>query len=392
MASNERYDVPWALSSEHCEWRELMREFTQREIAPGALKRGTVGGFDDALIGRLAELGVCGLLVPEAFGGSGADLTTLCIAIEAIAECDSSIAATVHVQAISAALFAHLANDEQREKYLPGFATGDAFVAFGLTEPSGGSDAGDIATRARRDGSDWVIDGSKQFITNSGTPRSSHVILFAASGEGARRGRPEVTSFLVPLDAPGVEVGPAYEKLGWRGSDTHPLFFEGVRVPDVLRLGEPGRGYREALRFLSWARMPIAAMAVGLAQGCLDASREFIDGRESFGQPLGSHQGVAFALAEIAALVASARVMTYDAAYKYDHDLPIENEAAISKLVASEAANKAAYKASQIHGGYGFIEDSPVARHLRDARILTVGEGTSEVQKLLIARRMGLPL
>ena len=275
---------------------------------------------------------------------------------------------------------------------LPRAASGEDFISFGLTEPSGGSDAGNIATSARRDGDDWVINGSKQFITNSGTEFSRHVILFAATGDKVDGRRAPISAFLVPLDAPGVVVGPEYAKLGWRSSDTHPLFFDDVRVPGTALLGTEGAGYREALGFLTWARIPIAAMSLGLARGCLSDTLRFVSERESFGRPLAGNQGVAFQVADIAAAVATARVLTYDAAWKYDRGLPIEREAAVAKLVASELANKAAYTATQLQGGYGFIEETAATRHYQDARILTIGEGTSEVQRLLIARGLGLPL
>ncbi len=390
LIDDNRYDVPWCLSDAHRDWRRTLRDFCEREVAPGARERGSKGHADEGLLDALGELGVYGLIVPDRWGGVGADVTSLCLAAEALSEHDSSLAVTAHVQAISAALFHHLANDHQRAQHLEAFATGREFIAFGLTEPSGGSDAGNIGTRAEREGNEWVIHGSKQFITNSGWPRSKYVALFAATGSGAP-GRPPVSAFLVPLDAPGVTVAPAYDKMGWRASDTHPLFFDGVRVPDDHLLGEEGRAYREALAFLTWARMPIAAMSVGLAQGCLDATLAFVKDRESFQRPLASHQGVAFSVADIAAMTATARVMTYDAAWKYDQGMPIEYEAATCKLVASELANRVAYVATGLHGGYGFIEESDVARHYRDARILTIGEGTSEVQRLLIARRLGLP-
>jgi alkylation response protein AidB-like acyl-CoA dehydrogenase len=388
---DDRYDVPWCLTDEQRQWRQAVRQFCRAEIAPGALERGLGAPIDDALLDQIGELGIFGLLVPEEYGGAGADVTTLCLAIEAIAEVDSSLAVTAHVQAISAALFHHLSDDAQREKHLPAFASGEQFVAFGLTEPTGGSDAGNIATRAMRDGDSFVIDGQKEFITNSGFERSKYVTLFAATGPG-EPGRPAVSALLVPLAAEGVSVAPAYAKMGWRGSDTHPLFFDSVRVDVTNQLGVEGRAYKEALAFLTWARLPIAAMCTGLAQGCLDATCAFVEDRRSFQKPLGSHQGVAFPLADIAAMTATARVLTYDACWKYDRGLPIEREAAIAKLVTSELANKAAYIATQLHGGYGFVEESDAARHYRDARILTIGEGTSEVQRLLIARQLGIPL
>jgi short-chain 2-methylacyl-CoA dehydrogenase len=385
------YAAPWALTEEHRQWQKAVRAFVDSAVAPGAAERSINSRFDADLVTSIARMGVFGLLVAEIYGGEGADLRTLCLAAEEVATVDSSLAVTVHVQAISLALLAHLGADrpDLLHEVLPKACTGETFVSFGLTEPSGGSDAGNIATRARRDGDDWVINGSKQFITNSGTPFSKYVILFASTGEPAA-GRAPVSAFLVPLDAPGVTVGPLYPKMGWRSSDTHPLFFDDVRVPADALLGVEGRGYREALQFLTWARFPIAAMSTGLARGCLTATLRFVKERQSFGKPLGSHQSVAFQIADIAMLASTARVMTYDGAWKYDHGMPIEREAATAKLLASEAANKAAYIATQLQGGYGFMEDGAATRHYMDARILTIGEGTSEVQRMLIARGLGL--
>jgi short/branched chain acyl-CoA dehydrogenase len=385
-------DVPWALTDEHRAWRKAMREFTLDVIAPEATERSIEGRFDPDLVRAAGKLGVFGLLVPAELGGAGADLRTLCIAIEELATVDSSFAVTVHVQAISAALLARLAGDRaDLAGLIRQAAAGETFVSFGLTEPGGGSDAGNIATSARRDGEEWVVNGAKQFITNSGTPFSRYVTLFAKTGEG-RPGRPEVSALLVPLDAPGVTVGQGYAKLGWRASDTHPLYFDDVRVPAAALLGSQGGGYREALQFLTWSRLPIAAMGVGVARGSLEDTLRFVAGRESFGKPLGSHQGVAFGVADIAAMAATARVLTYDAAWKYDHGQPIKQEAAIAKMVASELANKAAYQATQLQGGYGFIQETSATRHYQDARILTIGEGTTEIQRMLIARGLGLPV
>lgn len=383
-------DVPWALTDEHRAWRKTMREFSLDVIAPEAGQRSIEARFDPGLVRAAGKLGVFGLMVPAELGGAGADLRTLCITIEELAAVDASFAVTVHVQAISAALLARLAGDRQDLAGLIGqAAAGETFVSFGLTEPSGGSDAGNIGTSARRDGDEWIINGAKQFITNSGTPFSRYVTLFARTGEG-RPGRPEVSALLVPLDAPGVTVAAPYAKLGWRSSDTHPLYFDNVRVPGSALLGSEAGGYREALAFLTWARLPIAAMSVGAARGALEDTLRFVKDRESFGQPLGSHQGVAFGVADIAASAATARVLTYDAAWKFDHGQPIRQEAAIAKLVASELANKAAYQATQLQGGYGFIQETAATRHYQDARILTIGEGTSEIQRMLIARGLGL--
>lgn len=382
--------VPWALNEDHEAWQRTIQQFVAQRVAPGATERSIAGRFDADLVRSVGELGAFGLLVDEQYGGAGADLRSLCIAAEEIATVDSSLAVTVHVQAISVALLAHLAQgrEELLSSIMPSAARGETFVSFGLTEPTGGSDAGNIATRARRDGDGWVINGAKQFITNSGTPFSKYIILFAATGENGPR--PAVSAFLVPLDAPGVTVGGSYPKLGWKSSDTHPLFFEDVRVPEDALLGTEGKGYGEALRFLTWARLPIAAMSTGLIRGCLSDTLRFVKERESFGRRLGDHQDISFRVADIATQASLARVLTYDGAYKYDHGLPIEREAATAKLLASEAANQAAYVATQLQGGYGFVEESAATRHYQDARILTIGEGTSEVQRLLLARGLGL--
>jgi short-chain 2-methylacyl-CoA dehydrogenase len=385
-------DLPWCFEDEHRAWREVVRAFCDREIVPTAFERSRDAVFDEGLALRLGELGIYGTLIPTERGGTGGDLRMLCIAIEEIARADSGVAASTHVQGISTALFDHLATDEQKRDVLPSAIRGETYISFGLTESSGGSDAGNFATTARRDGGDWVISGSKEFITNAGTPLSRYVILFAATGEGSRPGRPAASAFLVPFDAPGMTVAPAYSKLGWRTSDTHPIFLDEVRVPADALLGEEGRGYREALRFLTWARIPIAAMGVGLAQGCFEASLDFVSSRESFGKPLGAHQAVSFELANIAAMTMTARVSTYDAAWRHDKGLPYEREAAAAKLMGSELANQVAYKATQIHGGYGFMDEYAVTRHYGDARILTIGEGSSEVQRMLIARSFGLPV
>jgi short/branched chain acyl-CoA dehydrogenase len=390
----EELDLPWCFEDEHVAWQKTVAEFCTRVVAPDVVRRDLAGQLDPDLIREVGRLGAFGLRVPEAYGGTGADLRSMCIAAEEFSVLDSSLAVTVHVQAISAALFHHLAGEDLRAEFLPGIAAGETFCAFGLTEPSGGSDAGNIGTLAVRDGSDWIINGAKQFITNSGTPFSKYVILFAAHARDGvpAGGRAPISAFFVPLDAPGVSVGPKYPKMGWRSSDTHPLYFDDVRIPAQHLLGQEGHGYREALAFLTWARIPIAAMAAGLARGCLEATLEFATSRDSFNRPLTSHQAVAFGIADLSAMTDTCRLLTYDAAWKFDTGRPIEREAATSKLMASELANQVAYKASHLHGGYGFMDDSHVARHYRDARILTIGEGTSEVQRMLIARGLGLPV
>jgi short/branched chain acyl-CoA dehydrogenase len=297
----------------------------------------------------------------------------------------------VHVQAAATALLSFLSGGRYAEVVRTA-AAGETFVSFGLTEPGSGSDAGNPASRAVRDRDGWVLNGAKQFITNAGTPFSEYVVVFARSGEGREPGRPAVSAFLVPLDAPGVSVGEGYDKLGWHASDTHPLFFEDVRLPAEALLGTEGKATREALAFLVWARLPLTAMALGLSQACLEDSVAFVKEREAFGKKLAEFQSIAFKCADIAAMTASVRALLYDACWKRDHDIAFSQEAAICKYVGGELANKVSYIATQIHGGYGFVNETAVTRHYADARVLTIGEGTSEIQQLLIARSLGLPV
>lgn len=388
--TSEFVDVPWALTDEHRAWRQVMRDFAREVVAPTAARRSAEKVCDLDLVQAVGRLGVYSLLLPGA--GAGGDLRSVCIAFEELAAVDGSLAVTVHVQTMNTTMFEMFTRDrpDLREPLLAEAARGDALLAFALTEPSGGSDAGNISTRAERDGDSWVINGAKQFITNSGTARSRAVLVFAATGQGPRSARPIVSLFLVPLDSEGLTVGPGYDKLGWRASDTHPLFFDDVRVPASALIGVEGEGYRRALNGLTFARIPFAAMGLGLARSCLDETLAFASGRESFGRPLTSHGAYAATLSDMAADIALARLAVYDAAWKYDHGLNIEREAAVAKLTATELAHKVATAATQLHGGYGFIRDSAVTRHYEDARVLTIAEGTSEIQRLLIARHLGL--
>jgi short-chain 2-methylacyl-CoA dehydrogenase len=382
-------DMPWAFDDVQADWRASVRAYAENELRPGATERSLAAATPDEIFDGLGKLGVFGLRVSRENGGAGAGLTDLCIALEELARVDSSAAATAHTQSVVCALLEAMASEEQKAAVLPGAISGETVLCFAITEPSGGSDAGDIATRARRDGGDWVLNGAKQFITNPGTPRSKYALLFANTGDGSG-GRRQVSGFLVPLDAPGVTVAPKYDKLGWRASDTHPVFLDDVRLPASAMLGSEHRGLHDAMAFLVWSRLPIAAVSTGLAQACLEETLDFVADRRSFGKGLAEHQVVAFDIAGLAADVAAARVLTYDGCYKVDHGLPYLQEAAVAKFMASEIANKVAYRATQLHGGYGFMDDSAVTRHYRDARILTIGEGTSEVQQMLIARSVGL--
>lgn len=378
-------ELPWAFDEGHEAWRKIIRTFCRDRVAPGATERSINAAYDPALVDDLAKLGAFGLLIPEPVGG-GADLRTLCITVEELAYVDSSLAVTAHVAAVSAYLMTKLIEDrpDLHDELAPRLASGEVMACFGLTEPSGGSDASNVSTTARRDGEDWILDGAKQFITNSGTPRTKYVVVFARTSESGSRGG--VSAFLVPTDTPGVTVDPAYKKLGWRASDTHPIFFDSVRLPGDALLGEEGSGMSKALAMLTWARIPFAAIGVGLARACVDETIRFTTERHSFGSRIVDHQSVGSRLAEMAADTATATLQTYDAAWKYDNGHAFDFEAAASKLVATEIANQIAYQATQLHGGYGFMLESAVTRHYQDARVLTIAEGTSEVQRMLLAR------
>jgi alkylation response protein AidB-like acyl-CoA dehydrogenase len=381
----------WAFNEEHLAWRQTIRKFARERVAPGAAERSKTATFDRELVRDLAELGVFGLLVPEPHGYHG-DLRMLCIALEELAYVDSSAAVTVHVGAVSAAFLAAVIKDrhELSDTLIPKVAAGELFCCIAITEPSGGSDAANVTgTIARRDGDGWILNGAKQFITNSGTPLSQYVIVISATGDVADNGRRPVSAFLVPLDTPGVTVAAGYDKFGWRASDTHPIFFDSVRLPEDALISPEGGAPRQLFELLTWARIPFAAMGTGLARACLDESLRFTGDRNSFGAPVSTHQGVSFELAGMAADVHTAMLQTYDAAWKHDNGLPVEFEAAASKLIACELANSVAYRATQLHGGYGFMQESAVVRHYQDARVLTIAEGTSQVQRMLISRYLG---
>ena len=338
----------------------------------------------------MGELGLFGLVVPEAYGGSGADFTSLCVAIEELGRVDQSIGITLEAGVgLGINPILTFGTDEQKQTWLPDLVAGRALAGFGLTEPEAGSDAGATRTRAVLDGSEWVVDGAKAFITNSGTAITSVVTVTAKTGDR------EISSIMIPSGTPGLTVEPPYDKLGWHISDTHGLTFAGCRVPVGNLLGQPGQGFRQFLAVLDDGRIAIAALAVGLAQGCLDHSVRYANERHTFGAPIGSRQGVAFQLADLAVSVEAARLLTYKAAALKDAGRPaaqIKQAAAMAKLYASEAAVAATRTATQVFGGNGFMEEYPVARFYRDAKILEIGEGTSEVQRILIARGLGLPL
>ena len=374
-------------SEEHESFARVVRDFAEREIAPRAEAWDRDATFPTDVVLAMGELGLFGLPFAEEYGGGGADLTTLCIAIEEIARVDSSMAITLEAGVgLGAAPIDRFGTDDQRARWLPDLCAGRALAAFGLTEPDGGSDAAATRTRAARDGDEWVIDGTKAFITNSGTPNTTH------NNVTARTGADKISAIVVPAGTPGLEVGPPYRKMGWHASDTHPLTFEGCRVPAANLLGAPGTGLQQFLATLDDGRIAIAALAVGLAQGCLEHSVRYAGERVAFGRPIGANQGIAFRCADLAVMVESARLLTYKAAWLRDTGRPFRQAAAMAKLYASEAAVDAARHATQVFGGAGFLDETPVSRFYRDAKVLEIGEGTSEIQRLVVSRGLGLPV
>jgi alkylation response protein AidB-like acyl-CoA dehydrogenase len=387
------------LSEDHEALRALVRDFARAEIAPHVAKWDETRHFPVDLIGKMGDLGLFGLTVPPEHGGTagsdgagadGSDFTSLCVAIEEIGRVDQSIGITLSAGVgLGIMPILRFGTDEQRQTWLPDLVTGRALAAFGLTEPEAGSDARATRTRARLDDTEWVLDGAKSFITNSGTAITSLITVTA------RTGPDEISTLIVPSGTRGLTVEPAYRKLGWHISDTHGLAFDECRVPAGHLLGERGRGYAQFLASLDDGRIAISALALGLAQACLDECRRYAQVRHSFGAPIGSRQGVAFAISDIAVAVEAARLLTYRAAWLKDNDrsrAEVKQAASIAKLYSSEAAVTAARTATQIFGGNGFMEEYPVARYYRDAKILEIGEGTSEIQRILIARGLGLPI
>jgi short-chain 2-methylacyl-CoA dehydrogenase len=372
------------------EFRRTVRAFADEVVAPQAEEADARGELSPKILQQMGELGLFGLPFPEAYGGSGADFLTLCVAIEELARVDSSTAITLEAAVGLGAMPFHLfGTEEQKQRWLVPMAAGEILGAFGLTEPGSGSDAAAIRTTARRDGGEWIVNGSKAFITNAGTPLSKVVTIAAATGEEG--GRKRITAIAVAHGTPGFTVGRNYRKLGWRASDTRELAFDDCRVPVGNQVGAEGEGYRNFLQILNDGRIAIAALAVGLSQGCLEASLAYAKERSAFGRPIGGWQAIQFKLADMAMKTELARNQVYKAAWLKQAGRPYKAQAAMAKLYASETAVDVAREAVQVHGGYGYIEEFPVARHFRDAKVLEIGEGTSEVQRMLIARELGLP-
>ncbi|MDT5368913.1 MAG: short-chain 2-methylacyl-CoA dehydrogenase [Mycobacterium sp.] len=368
---------------------KTVRDFAQSVVAPVAAQHDADHSFPYEVVSGMADMGLFGLPFPEEYGGMAGDYFALCLALEELGKVDQSVAITLEAGVSLGAMPVYrFGNEAQKQEWLPQLTSGRALAAFGLTEPGGGSDAGATKTTARLDDGHWVINGNKQFITNSGTDITKLISVTAVTGSTGDR--KEISSILVPVPSPGFTAEPAYNKVGWNASDTHPLSFDDVRVPEENLLGERGRGYANFLLILDEGRIAIAAVAVGAAQGCVDESIKYAKQREAFGYPIGRNQAIAFKIARMEARAHTARTAYYDAAALMLAGKPFKKEAAIAKLVGSEAAMDNSRDATQIHGGYGFMNEFAVARHYRDSKILEIGEGTTEVQLMVIARDAGL--
>jgi alkylation response protein AidB-like acyl-CoA dehydrogenase len=384
--------MDFELPDEYEQLRKTVEEFARDAVAPVIADYYIKGAFPYPLVAQMADMGLFGLPFPEEYGGMGGDYLALCVALEELARVDSSIAITLEAAvSLGAMPIYRFGSAEQKAEWLPRLTSGQALGAFGLTEPSGGTDAGATKTTARRDGDQWVINGSKAFITNSGTDLTAFVTVTAVTGTGSD-GRPQISSIVVPTGTPGFVVAPGYAKVGWDSSDTHELSFTDVRVPASNLIGVEGRGYAQFLQILDEGRVAIAALATGLAQGCVDESVTYSQQREAFGRPIGANQAVAFQIADMDARAHTSRLAWRAAAAGLLAGQPFKRHAAIAKLVSSDAAMLNARAATQVFGGAGFTIEVPVGRFYRDAKILEIGEGTNEVQRALIARELGLPV
>jgi len=376
-------------TDEQEQFRATIRAFAEEVVRPRAEEMDRIGELPLDIVKQMGALGLFGIPFPEEYGGQGADLATFCIAVEELARVDSSIAITLEAAVgLGAGPIARFGTEEQKRRWLVPMCRGEMLGAFGLTEPGGGSDAGATRTTGRLEAGEWVIDGSKAFITNSGTEITGCVTVTALTGE--RDGGKEISAIIVPSGTPGLTVEPPYRKVGWHASDTHGLTFSDCRVPEANLLGERGRGFAQLLSALDDGRIAVAALAVGLAQGCLDESVAYAKDRSAFGRPISGFQAIQFKLADMRVAVETARLATYRAAWLRDRGRNFVAEAALAKLYASEIAVTCAREAVQVHGGYGYMEELPVARFYRDAKILEIGEGTSEIMRTILARDLGL--
>ncbi len=373
------------LTQEHELVRSTVREFAEQRVAPAAEELDREGRFPYELVAELAELGLMGMTIPEEYGGGGADTVSYAIAVEELTRIDSSVAITVAAHhSLGTLPIYYYGSEDQRREWLPDLASGRRLAAFGLTEPGAGSDAGNTRTTAELRDGEWIVNGSKMFITNAGTDITACVTITAATGDG------EISNIVVPNGTSGYEIAPQMKKLGWRASDTRELSFKDAAVPEGNLLGPRGAGFKQFLEILDGGRISVAAMGVGLAQGAYDLAFAYAKEREQFGKPIARFQAVQFALADMATEIEAGRALVYRAAWLKDQGRAFAREAAMAKLYTGLLSNRAANAALQIHGGYGFMEESAISRLFRDQKILEIGEGTNEVQRMVIARHLGL--
>ena len=381
--------MDFELSDEQRLLRDTVRDFARREVAPVAEELDRTKAFPYELVAEMGELGLMGIPFPEEYGGGGADTLSYALAVEELTRVDSSVAITMAAHTSLGTMPIHLwGTDEQKDDWLPQLCSGKKLAAFGLTEPDAGSDAGNTHTRAALEEGEWVVNGTKQFITNSGTEISGCVTITAVTGQS--NGTKEISNIIVPNGTPGYEAGEPYRKMGWNASDTRPLTFNDCRVPEENLLGRRGEGFKQFLQILDGGRIGVAAMGVGLVQGALDEAISYAKERRAFGQPIGKFQAIQAKIADISAQIEAARLLVYRAAIEKDRGESFTLTAAQAKLITGRLAVRASEEAVQIHGGYGYIEEYPVCRFYRDAKILTIGEGTDEVQQMVIARQLGV--
>jgi alkylation response protein AidB-like acyl-CoA dehydrogenase len=381
--------VDFELTDEQRLLRDTVRDFARQEVAPVAEELDRTKSFPYELVAKMGELGLMGIPFPEEYGGGGADTMAYALAVEELTRIDSSVAITMAAHTSLGTMPIHLwGNDEQKDDWLPQLCSGQKLAAFGLTEPEAGSDAGNTHTRAALEDGDWVVNGAKQFITNAGTDISGCVTITAVTGQ--TNGAKEISNIIVPNGTPGYEAGEPYRKMGWNASDTRPLTFDDCRVPEGSLLGRRGEGFKQFLQILDGGRIGVAAMGVGLAQGALDEAVSYSKERQAFGQPIGKFQAIQAKIADLSAQIEAARLLVYRAAIEKDRGESFTLTAAQAKLITGRLAVRATEEAVQIHGGYGYIEEYPVCRFYRDAKILTIGEGTDEVQQMVIARQLGM--
>ncbi len=380
--------MDFELSDEQRLLRDTVRDFARQEVKPVAEELDRTKSFPYEIVAKLGKLGLMGIPFPQEYGGGGADTLSYVLAVEELARVDSSVCITMAAHTSLGTMPIYLwGSEEQKEEWLPRLCSGERLASFGLTEPEAGSDAGNVRTNAKLADGEWVVNGAKQFITNAGTEISGCVSITAVTGEA--NGRKEISNLIVPTGTPGYEIGEAYRKMGWNASDTRPLAFEDCGVPEGNLLGGRGDGFKNFLHILDGGRIGVAAMGVGLAQGALDEALAYAKERQAFGQPISKFQSIQAKIADLSAQIEAARLLTWRAALEKDAGQSFTLTAAQAKLITGRLAVRATEEAVQIHGGYGFIEEYPVCRFYRDAKILTIGEGTDEVQQMVIARQLG---